>query len=552
MTSLRNLSEILFLVLGPAAFADVVLYPVPGKLAASDQYEVRVLVGKEWQDSYVYIDHARKDGSGSQDLPGRTFSWTTFETTDPVRVRVTRKDGAFGSAEIRPLRFEIDTKKVDEKTIEFTVKPGQKVSVEFDTELRKNCFSGPPYGLTCITDAMMLFADSKREKSAVSGLPEADVFQVKPGKHEISIPVEGLPGVNAGKSTLGDAQGRKVVVFKPGVHELGYWQVPNNIEHLHFEPGAVVYGAIDVIPEGREPWTMDYDAIYKRTWSKERLRPGFKITGPGVLSGAKLPWHLKKNFSYTKNDDWWEHVKLLQLGVANILIEDVVMANSPYWVLSFMNDADGRSHGTFDNFKMIGAWTYNNDGLPVGTNSIVKNAFIHADDDSFKLYNNGGRVENCVVWQANNGAVFQFGWFPKSVSDVVVNNVDVIHFENWYGVNQTNRAVFNYADTGGSGIIRDIRFNNVTVEGRVLRLFGLKSSGGQKFRNFTFSNLNTGGMGVGQLGAPGRNYFIGDIKNFTFENFTFDGQVVTQAEQALFDFGDAAGEGFTFIRANGK
>ena len=53
--------------------------------------------------------------------------------------------------------------------------------------------------------------------------------------------------------------------------------------------------------------------------------------------------------------------------------------------MSFINDADGRSHGTFDNFKMVGAWTYNNDGLPVGTDSTVTNAFIHADDDAFNL-----------------------------------------------------------------------------------------------------------------------------------------------------------------------
>ena len=505
-----------------------------------------MLVGGEWKDSYVYIDRARTDGNGARDLPGRTFSWTTFETSQETQIRVTRKEGPFGKAVIRPLRFAITPKKIDDQTIEITVQPGQKVSVEFDTELRENCFTGAPYGLTCVVDSMMIFADIKKEKSAIEGIADEAIFEVSPGSHDTAIPVEGLSGVTAGKSQLGNAGGKRVVVFKPGIHELGYWQVPNNIEHVHFEPGAVVFGAIDVIPMKREPWSMDYDSIYQSGWENEVLRPSFKVTGPGVLSGAKLPWHLKKDFSYTQNDDWWEHVKLIQLAAERITVEDVVMANSPYWVLSFINDADRRSHGSFDNFKMVGAWTYNNDGLPVGTNSTVTNAFIHANDDALKLYNNGGRVENCVIWQSSNGAVFQFGWFPKSVSDVEVSNVDVIHFENWYGVNQSNRAVFNYANTGGQGLIKDIRFNDVTIEGKVLRLFGFKSAGGQQFRDFKFTNLKSDGMGVGQIGPPGRNYFIGDAQDFSFENFVFDGELVTQAKQAEFDLAEGAGEGFSF------
>jgi hypothetical protein len=132
------------------------------------------------------------------------------------------------------------------------------------------------------------------------------------------------------------------------------------------------------------------------------------------------------------------------------------------------------------------------------------------------------------------------------VDDVEISNVDIIHFENWYGVDQSNRAVFNYADASGKGLIQNIRFNDVTVERRVLRLFGFKSSGGQKFRDFKFKNLRTSGIGVGQLGAPGRNYFIGDIKDFVFENFTIEEKTVLQAEHAQFDFAAGAGEPFSF------
>ena len=79
----------------------------------------------------------------------------------------------------------------------------------------------------------------------------------------------------------------------------------------------------------------------------------------------------------------------------------------------------------------------------------------------------------------------------------------------------------------GKGLIENIRFSNMAVEGRIFRLFGFKSSGGQKFRDFKFTNLSCGSIGVGQIGEPGRNYFIGDAKDFSFDNFTFDGRVVT-------------------------
>ena len=105
-----TIARILSLVttfLADFAIGGTVLYPAPGDLPASDQYEVRVLVDKEWKDSYVYIDHARKDGNGAQDLPGRTFSWTTLETSGPVKIRVTRKEGPFGNVTVRPLRFAI-------------------------------------------------------------------------------------------------------------------------------------------------------------------------------------------------------------------------------------------------------------------------------------------------------------------------------------------------------------------------------------------------------------------------------------------------------------
>ncbi len=292
----------LWFVMGPAVLGgaarspELTVYPPPDGLAASPKYEIRLFDGSTWVDTYVNFDEARTSGRGSQDEPGKTFSWTTFEATGATLVRVRRMDGAFDKAVIRPLRYKIEPDRVDANTIEFTITPGQKVSVEFDTEIKNRCCDGT-YGIPCVKNILMVFADAKRHASALEGVPQSDIYRVESGCHEVLMRVEGT-GQQAGKCTI-DAAGKSVVVFGPGVHDIGYWQVPNSIEQIHFEGGAVVFGSIDVMPEGREPF---YDRktiyhVYRNAWREESLRPTFKITGPGILSGAKLPWHLRKDFT---------------------------------------------------------------------------------------------------------------------------------------------------------------------------------------------------------------------------------------------------------------
>ena len=267
-----------------SADAQVVLYPVPPGLTASNQYEVNVWKDGAWQPSYVNFDTARTSGSGSGDEAGKTFSWTTFETAGPVVIRVRRLEGGFNTATFRPSRHGIVGRTIGGDTIEFTIHPGQKVSVEFDTEIKDWCYTGAPYGLPCIRDAMMVFADPLKTAAAIDGVPASDIYHVTPGTYQTNVVVSGSGGATAGKCTLGNAGGKKVVVFGPGVYDIGYWQVPNNIEQIHFEGGAVVFGAVDVIPQGRTPF---YDLptiyqIYRNGWGSETLKlPNVKVSDAG-------------------------------------------------------------------------------------------------------------------------------------------------------------------------------------------------------------------------------------------------------------------------------
>ena len=46
------------------------------------------------------------------------------------------------------------------------IKPGQKVSVEFDTEIKNPAYTGAPYGIPCVKDSMMVFADPRKTVTA--------------------------------------------------------------------------------------------------------------------------------------------------------------------------------------------------------------------------------------------------------------------------------------------------------------------------------------------------------------------------------------------------
>jgi hypothetical protein len=47
------------------------------------------------------------------------------------------------------------------------------------------------------------------------------------------------------------------------------------------------------------------------------------------------------------------------------------------------------------------AWLYNSDGLVTGNNGIIRNSYLRCNDDSIKLYSDGMRVSNLVIWQVS-------------------------------------------------------------------------------------------------------------------------------------------------------
>ncbi|MEM9463687.1 MAG: hypothetical protein AAGF11_56640 [Myxococcota bacterium] len=507
------------------------IFPPPPGLEPSAYYAVQLVDADGIEhDSFVYLNEARVVDSGGNHgadrQAGRSMSWTTFTINEPTTIRVTRLAGGSGGVLARPSHHDIAVMDMGDGVVELEVEPGQKLSLEYPDELT-DCY----YGFTeCIEHALMIFAD-QTEPSPLAGYPDAMVYEVEPGTH-----ADGL--VNE----LGDLEGRPVVRFKPGVHDIGYWQVPNSVDHVHLDGGAYVRGAIDVVPMGPPPDPDDYQS----QWADFELREDFTLTGHGVLSGSTIPWHTNKFFEFEAPDSWWRFIRLLQLSSAHVTLRDVTLVDSPYWTISFTNDDDPRTEAVMENFKIVGGWTYNNDGLPLpeGLRSRVADCFVHANDDAFKIYNSGSTVENCVVWQSENGASFQLGWFPKSIENVTVRDIDIIHSESWYHPGN-NLGVVNYANAGGTGTIANLTFSELRVEGNIMRVLGLAPAGGQIIQDIQFEGLRLDQLNLDPQGEGRFNYIDttggADVTNVRFVDFQIGGELVLDTTAAKLSGSGLAG-----------
>lgn len=112
--------------------------------------------------------------------------------------------------------------------------------------------------------------------------------------------------------------------------------------------------------------------------------------------------------------------------------------------------ADSRTTGVLRGFKVIADWAFNSDGTVSPRNGQIEDCFIQSYDDSIKLTQSDSNVEHCVIWQFGNGANFQIGWYPKSISNVHVSDIDVIHSENWWGPND-NAGLLSYTHGPATG-----------------------------------------------------------------------------------------------------
>jgi hypothetical protein len=285
-----------------------------------------------------------------------------------------------------------------------------------------------------------------------------------------------------------DTISQEIIFFKPGNYFMPWnysAQLPKNVKWVYFAPGSYVKGAIQFL----------YDN-----------QPLYKVTGFGVLSGEKYVYEPDKNNGYQHRDASQPNchgscVKMLQFASSNsqqsLDLQGLTITEPPYHsFVVYGNDNTFKMH--VENYKQVGSWYWQTDGIELYSGSTMRNTFFHSNDDVLKLYHSDVSIDNTVIWKNENGPVIQWGWAPRNISDVVVKNTSVIHnrmswnnltyntgvinsSSSWQDMNATNTA-----DLGTS--IKNITIDGITVEGAVncaLRLYALSNT-----ENIIIKNLH--------------------------------------------------------------
>jgi len=465
---MRILLPILFvLLLLSTASAKVWTYPNPGSpVKESPFYSLQVIQGKENHVSFVYYSKAT-----FADL-SRSSSYSTFSFSGKIKVAVTLASGTVKTCVIRPKADKIKFS-IQGNQVLFSLNKPAKLVVEINGDTKNPLF---------------LFADP----------PEED------------IPDCNAPGV---------------LYFGKGVHQIGTTMVPDSIRQIYLEGGAYVIGAFKIASKS----------------------DNFKLTGRGIVSGEM--YEKIANTQRKAIPDWKErnphNIEFTNREGKNILVEGITMTDGPMYGLIVR-----QSNAVVKNCKFFG-WHYNCDGVSTGDYGLVEECFFRCNDDAIKVYPNHFVARNCVFWQNDNGAPFQLSWNLRGDNhDFKVYDCDVVFCE--HSVEANNRAIFN-AIHGGEGHLSDYLFENIRIEGDVFRLFKLtiKTSpsdgdpGYGSISNIRFKNITLEGkcLKSNEIYGFSNDHRISGVK---IENLKIDGQKIKNARQGNFSIDPLTTENITF------
>lgn len=309
------------------------------------------------------------------------------------------------------------------------------------------------------------------------------------------------------ETTVPQPNASGVLYYPAGVTDLGgQLQLNARIREVYLAPGAYVHGGF--ITTSRQP---------------------VKIYGRGILSGEKYKFRTRQfKFAVIQMDTGSNHT-----------IEGLTILDPPRFFI--------RAKGNYNivgKVKTVGAWTYNTDGVVVGKYGMVTDSFFMVNDDAIKIYYNNIIVQNCVVWQSQNGAVFQTGWGKtRYIQHVRVSDIDVIHADwcafkprNCRHLSQNN-AVLAISDSGANLQhieASDVEFRNIRIEGRVQRLFNFivrKGSTGN-VSTFSFVNWTVEQVPYTSFHSQINGTRMVNINNWRFENFKIEGKCISKANEA--------------------
>ena len=501
------------------------------------------------------IGYTKEDGAEFSSQAGLSMSWSSFEYAKDAWVDVSLRTGqtitSADQVQIRPSSYNFEKQLVDADTVRIKVPytdAGYRFSVEFEPQLYTayNDMSGDSGKLTTEAEgnraihteplnSMMIFAEPKLRGEQKERLVPTEE------SGSIHYPAEG-------EVTNLNSVTEEIIYFKPGTYSMGsdyHAVLPPNVKWVYLAPGAYVKGAFRFLHDNQSQ---------------------YKVTGYGVLSGEQYVYEADTNNNYNHlsgaSNCHVSCVKMLQFEASNaeqkLDLQGVTINEPPYHSFVTYAHEGGKEVGVerfrmnVENYKQVGSWYWQTDGIELYSGSTMKNTFFNSNDDVLKMYHSDVTIDNTVIWKNENGPVVQWGWTPRNIDHVNVTNTTVIHNRMYWKDVKYNTCIFNssshWEDMGSTGkadpntTVKNMRFENFTVEGMTncaIRLYALSNTENIHIKNLSIGSWN-GLDWTSQVShvkrytnPAGEKVTIGnevpDGNGFALENYSVGGEVIEKA-----------------------
>ncbi|KAG9253158.1 Dex49a from penicillium Minioluteum complex with isomaltose [Emericellopsis atlantica] len=338
---------------------------------------------------------------------GVDMAWTQYLSTEDTIVRVTRREGGPVEASevvIRPTTLDFDVE-VDGDAVLITVpfhENGHRFSVEFNDNLWEYRIGDPgnmtnghyvqnknPNGARYVEE----YDDELNPVMGVEPLNALLVF-MSPFPADKYVP-------DLTRDTYTVPEG--LVTDLTQVKESTLYFPP-----VYMAPGAYVKGAIQYHSHALD----------------------LRATGFGVLSGEQYVYQANtaQGYENVKSDN--TSLKMWRGESApgtRWTIHGLTTNAPPFNSMDFYGDDVTSFSVDASDYKQVGAFFGQTDGIQMYPGSHVRDVFYHVGDDGIKTYYSDVLCERMTVWKTNNAPMIQFGWYARDVDNVTVDAVQVVH-----------------------------------------------------------------------------------------------------------------------------
>lgn len=159
---MKNTLFILILFLTRVAYGQVVVYPAPKEMPASQQYKISITQKGRTVETYVYVSDAQYPEKNRSE----NTAYAIFSFSGKITVTVTKLDTLFSYCKILPSSYKISATK-KKNTVSFVLNKPGNIAVEFDGSQKF---------------PLLIFANPLEKNIPKKGTP--DVLYYGPGFHD--------------------------------------------------------------------------------------------------------------------------------------------------------------------------------------------------------------------------------------------------------------------------------------------------------------------------------------------------------------------------------